>query len=207
MSTGLIVFLHGVGSQGASFSSLAAQWAEELPAAAFAAPDAPFVFDLAPNGRQWFSVKGVTENNRAERIVAARQAFDELLHTSIADAGFQDRLEQVVLVGFSQGSIMALDAVVSGRWPVAGVVAFSGRLASPLPYIPCLKTPVLLVHGDADGVMPVEEAVRASQNLSGAGVSVVCDILPGVGHTVSAAGAGRALEFVKACLFSSSATP
>lgn len=202
MSTGLIVFLHGVGSHGASFSSLAAQWADEFPATAFATPNAPFAFDLAPDGRQWFSIKGVTEHNRAERIVAARQSFDDLLRACIADAGFEDRLEQVVLVGFSQGSIMALDAVISGRWSVVGVVAFSGGpLASLPPYAPATEEPVLLVHGDADGIMPVQEAAGAVQILTRLGMSVVGDILPDVGHTLSSRGTARALEFVRGCLF------
>ncbi|MDT8870818.1 hypothetical protein RAA17_05855 [Komagataeibacter rhaeticus] len=57
--------------------------------------------------------------------------FDDTLQSCISEAGFENRLDRVVLVGFSQGSIMALDAAISGRWPVAGVAAFSGRLASP----------------------------------------------------------------------------
>ena len=81
MRAGLVIFLHGVGSQGASFAPLLAQWAVDLPTIALAAPDAPFAFDLAPDGRQWFSIKGVTEANRAERIVAARQAFDDTLQS------------------------------------------------------------------------------------------------------------------------------
>ena len=200
MSDGLIIFLHGVGSQGASFSPLLTQWAVDLPTIALAAPDAPFMFDLAPAGRQWFSIKGVTEANRAERIVAARQAFDNMLQSCIADAGFGNRLDRVVLVGFSQGSIMALDAVVSGRWPVAGVVAFSGRLASPPLYAPSMETRILLIHGDADTIMPVQEARKAEQILTTIGMTVTCDILPGVGHTLTNSGVKRAQEFIQSLL-------
>ncbi len=200
MRAGLVIFLHGVGSQGASFAPLLAQWAVDLPTIALAAPDAPFAFDLAPDGRQWFSIKGVTEANRAERIVAARQAFDDTLQSCISEAGFENRLDQVVLVGFSQGSIMALDAAVSGRWPVAGVVAFSGRLASSPLYAPSTETRILLIHGDADPIMPVQEASRAEQILTTIGMTVTCDILPGVGHTVTASGVTRALEFVRTSL-------
>lgn len=200
MKAGLVIFLHGVGSQGAAFSPLLVQWRTDLPLVAFASPDAPFPFDLAPRGRQWFSVKGVTETNRAERIVAAREAFDATLRACIAEAGFENRLDQVVLVGFSQGSIMALDAVVSGQWPVAGIVAFSGRLASPAPYTPAQHVPIFLVHGDADPVMPVQEASKAAETLTRLGLTVTCDILPSVGHTLTAAGAVRALNFVQTIL-------
>ena len=200
MSDGLIIFLHGVGSQGASFSPLLTQWAVDLPTITLAAPDAPFMFDLAPAGRQWFSIKGVTEANRAERIVTARQAFDDTLQSCITKAGFGNRLDRVVLVGFSQGSIMALDAVVSSRWPVAGVVAFSGRLTSPPLYAPSTETRILLIHGDADTIMPVQEAQKAEQILTTIGMTVTCDILPGVGHTLTNSGVKQAQEFIQSLL-------
>ncbi|WP_212377318.1 alpha/beta hydrolase [Acetobacter persici] len=200
MSAGLVIFLHGVGSRGASFAPLLAQWGTDLPTIALAAPDAPFTFDLAPDGRQWFSIKGVTEANRTERIVAARQAFDDTLQSCISEAGFENRLDRVVLVGFSQGSIMALDAAVSGSWPVAGVAAFSGRLASPPFYAPSTGTRILLIHGDADPLMPVQESQRAAQTLTTIGMTVTCDILPGVGHTLTASGVRRAQDFIQSLL-------
>lgn len=200
MSAGLVIFLHGVGSRGASFAPLLAQWGTDLPTIALAAPDAPFTFDLAPDGRQWFSIKGVTEANRTERIVAARQAFDDTLQSCISEAGFENRLDRVVLVGFSQGSIMALDAAVSGSWPVAGVAAFSGRLASPPSHAPSTGTRILLIHGDADPIMPVREAHKAARTLTTIGMTVTCDILPGVGHTLTASGVTRAREFIRTLL-------
>ncbi len=200
MSSGLVILLHGVGSHGAGFAPVIRQWAAQRPDLAFAAPNAPFAFDHASAGRQWFSIQGVTDANRAERVVAARAAFDATLLACMDDAGLAGQPERVVLVGFSQGSIMALDAVVSGRWPVAGVVAFSGRLASPLPCTPVAHTPVLLVHGDADPIMPVKEAARAAQALEQAGVAVKTVILPGVEHTLSAEGVAQAAAFIQTCL-------
>lgn len=193
----LVIFLHGVGSNGADLAPLGEAWRNELPSAVFAAPDAPFRFDMGGPGRQWFSVQGVTSQNRAQRVVEARAAFDAVLNGIIAEHGMQDHLDQVALVGFSQGSIMAIDAVASGRWPVGAVVAFAGRLASPEPVAPSTKTPVLLVHGDADQVMPVQEAAAAQRRLEQAGVTVERLILPDVGHTISAQGAAKAVDFLK----------
>ncbi|MFT8585879.1 alpha/beta hydrolase [Acetobacter papayae] len=207
MSRGLVILLHGVGSHGAAFAPVIRQWSTQRPDLAFAAPDAPFAFDHAPMGRQWFSIQGVTDTNRAERVASARATFDTTLLACMDDAGLTGQPERMVLVGFSQGSIMALDAVVSGRWPVAGVVAFSGRLASPLPYTPALHTPVLLVHGDADPIMPVKEAARAAQALEQAGVAVKTVILPGVEHTLSAEGVAQAAAFIHTCLPPASAEP
>lgn len=195
MKRNLVILLHGVGSNGANLATLAEAWRQTLPNAAFAAPDAPFPFGPGP-GRQWFSVIGVTEANRPERVAAARAPLDETLGDIIAAHGLTDQLERIALVGFSQGSIMALDAVASGRWPVAAVVAFSGRLASPQPLTPALGSRVLLIHGDADPVMPVGESAQAASILKRLGVAATNRVLPGVAHSISAEGASIAGAFL-----------
>ncbi|MFD2239359.1 alpha/beta hydrolase [Aureimonas populi] len=196
MSEGLVIFLHGVGSRGADLAPLGEMWRSALPGTDFAAPDAPFAFDQGSGGRQWFSVRGVTPANRAERILAARSAFDGTIAGIVEAHGLTDRLDRVALVGFSQGSIMALDALVSGRWPVGAIVAFSGRLASPEPFAPSTRTRTLLVHGDADPVMPVQEGEAALDGLKRAGVDASLTVLPGLGHTISPQGASAALDFL-----------
>jgi phospholipase/carboxylesterase len=200
MSRGLVIFLHGVGSRGADLAPLGDAWRAVLPETAFAAPDAPFPFDQGGAGRQWFSVRGVTPANRADRVLAAREAFDQAIGGIVAAHGLEGRPDRVALVGFSQGSIMALDAVASGRWPVAAVVAFSGRLASPTPFRPATGSRVLLVHGDADPVMPVQEGLEAEALLKRAGVDVTLRRLPGLGHTISQQGTTAAGAFLSQAL-------
>ncbi|MBB3962604.1 alpha/beta hydrolase [Rhizobium metallidurans] len=191
----LVIMLHGVGSSGPDLAPLADLWKNALPGAVFASPNAPSPSSFGA-GYQWFSVAGVTEENRSGRIKEARPAFDATMSAIINENGFADRLERVVLVGFSQGTIMALDAVASGRWPVGAVVGFSGRLASPLPLAPAVRTPVLLVHGSADPVIPAAETTRAAAALQPLGMSVETIIVPGLGHTISAEGAARAGSFM-----------
>jgi phospholipase/carboxylesterase len=196
MNDALVILLHGVGSRGADIAVLERAWAPILPGAAFAAPDAPFAFDQAAQGQQWFSVAGVTEADRPARVVAARPAFDATLERIVTERGFADRLDSVALVGFSQGSIMALDAVASGRWKVGAVVAFAGRLAKPEPFAAAVATPVLLVHGTADPVMPVALAEDAEARLVGAGMTVHRRMIPGLGHQLDARGAQIAGQFL-----------
>ncbi|RLR17228.1 phospholipase, partial [Sodalis-like symbiont of Bactericera trigonica] len=130
---------------------LAEAWKHALPDSEFASPDAPTHSDFS-RGYQWFSVVGVTEENRPRRIHAALAAFDDMLARVMAAQGMVRQPQKVVLVGFSQGATITLDAVASGSWPVAGVVAFSGRLATPLPLKPAPQAPVLLLHGGQDDV-------------------------------------------------------
>lgn len=199
MAKGLVILLHGVGSNGEDLAGLGAHWASDLPDVAFSSPNAPCRFDHGP-GYQWFSLAGVTPDNRPVRVEAAREAFDQQLNAILAQHQMQDRLNKVVLAGFSQGSIMALDAVVSGRWPVAGLVAFSGRLASPTPFHPAVSTPVMLIHGMADSVIPYSESETAATALTAAGLTVSTQFDPSTGHTISAQGARSAAEFIARCL-------
>jgi phospholipase/carboxylesterase len=192
----LVILLHGVGSSGANMMALAEMWRACLPMAVFAAPDAPLAFDQGA-GRQWFSISGVTAQNRSERIVSARPGFDRVVRAEIERNGFADRLDRVALVGFSQGSVMLLDAVATGRFPVAAAVAFAGRLATPGPFVPGSRPKLLLVHGDSDNVVPSIEMERARSALGSAGFAVEAHLLPNVGHAIVAEAASLAGDFIQ----------
>lgn len=192
----LAILLHGVGSNGEDLAPLAKSWQARLPDVSFAWPDAPERSSFG-SGFQWFSVAGVTEENRPARITAARPSFDTVVSGIIAENGFSDRLDRVVFVGFSQGTIMSLDAVASGRWPVAAVLGFSGRLATEKPLTPSIATKILLVHGTSDTVIPSWETEKAQTELTAAGMMVETVIEPGLGHTISIGGADRACDFME----------
>jgi len=197
----LVVFLHGVGATGADLARLAEPLSAFLPAAAFVAPDAPARFDGGGPGRQWFSVAGVSAANRAERVAEARQAFDRIVSNAVAERGFAGRLDRVALFGFSQGSIMALDALASGRWPVAAVVASSGRLPGAVdPLAAAAATPVLLLHGEADATIPAAESRSAAARLRAAGFTVEARFFPQLGHSISVQGVEAAGVFLAAAL-------
>ena len=142
----------------------------------------------------------MTDQNRPERIAAARPAFDQVIQAQLERHGFAGRLDRVVFVGFSQGSMMLLDAVVSGRWPIAAGVAFSGRLASPAPFEPSYGTRLLLVHGSADTVVPAGEMEQARRGLTAAGLDVESRLIPGLGHTISTEGFATAWSFIASVL-------
>ncbi|GAB3438648.1 alpha/beta hydrolase [Insolitispirillum peregrinum] len=191
MSAPLILTLHGVGSNGADMAPVGEALASVVPGSRTASPDAPDSFggpSFGGAGRwQWFSIDGVTTSNRPQRVMAARAAFDAVVGQIIAAHGLEQALDRVVFAGFSQGAIMALDAVASGRWAVGAVLAFSGRLASPLPLTPASGTPVLLLHGEADPVMPTRESLLACDALTLQGMRAEVQTFPGLGHGISPA--------------------
>ena len=195
-NTILAIMLHGVGSNGADMMGLAQVLSPSLPNVDFVAPDAPSPAGFG-QGREWFSIAGVNTENRPARIEGVRASFDALINKILAEKGYADRLDRVVLIGFSQGSMMTLDAVASGRWPVAAAIAFSGRLATNPPFT-VTPTKLLLLHGDADPVVPVQETLRANEMLGTAGFDVAHQIFPNLGHSISGDGIKRAVAFLSA---------
>jgi len=192
----LVILLHGVGANGANLVPLGEALEGFLPDAVFVAPDAPEPFEGGGSGRQWFSIVGVSDANREERVLKARAGFDRVVAREIERAGFARRLDRVALFGFSQGAILSLDALVDGRWPIAAVVAASGRLVTPVGPKAAVSTPVLILHGERDEVISAADAGRAKRGLEGAGFAVEAHVYPGLGHSVSPEGlqvAGRFL--------------
>jgi phospholipase/carboxylesterase len=174
----LIILLHGVHANGANLDPLRDFLAEQMPSVDVVAPDAPFP---TPLGFQWFSLDNITQENRLRRIVEARAAFDAVLRPLVAGR------DRVALCGFSQGGMMALDALVTGRWPLVAVAGFSTRLASPPPFDPT-QAPVLIVHGDEDSVIPAVEGVAAAETLRDLKLDVRSHVLPGVDHCITPEG-------------------
>ena len=171
-----IIFLHGVGGTGAGLRPLAEALETGLDCHF---PDGPLRFDGDRSGiaRQWFSITGVTEDNRPARIAQAMPGFCAMLQ-DLGDP--RDSL----LVGFSQGAIMALHAVAQGL-PVAGVVALSGRLAGPVA--PRKEWPAIwLLHGQEDRVMPPDLAQRTRSWLREAGADPRLTLFADLGHAIDA---------------------
>ncbi|MBB5464109.1 phospholipase/carboxylesterase [Paraburkholderia sp. CI2] len=184
-ATSLVVLMHGVGSNARDLIPLADIWSEDLPGTAFVSLDGTDPFDGGFGGRQWFSLRDVGAANREARVVAAYPALRRVLDAELAH--WQLSFDRLALVGFSQGSIMALHHVASSVEGAAGVVAYSGRLASPI-VSSNRATPLTLVHGENDEVIPVRELESAADAFNSAGYAVDAYVLPGVGHTITADG-------------------
>jgi phospholipase/carboxylesterase len=196
MTKQAVILLHGVGSNGDDLKPLGDFWAQALPSTLFISPNAPFRFDQGP-GYQWFSLNGITAETRPQRIVRARESLDHMLNTLCEQHQLDPEVDNIVLVGFSQGSIMALDLLVTCRIRLAGVVAFSGRLSSPEPKQPGNNRPVLLIHGQRDPVIPWSESESAASQLVALGYNVTTQYEPNTVHTISNEGVLKAAQFLR----------
>ena len=187
----LMLLFHGVGATAQDLVPLGRVLAAEFPEAFIVSIAAPLPSDLGGAGRQWFSVQGVSEDNRAERVDAALPAFVETVARWQAEAGVGT--DAVALIGFSQGGIMALEST-RDRPAIAGrVVSIAGRFAA-LPESPNLATTVHMFHGKADPVIHYGFTVEAAKHLVAIGGDVTADVMPGVGHEINAAIAELLIE-------------
>ncbi|MGH6926687.1 MAG: alpha/beta hydrolase [Dongiaceae bacterium] len=194
----LVILLHGYGADGNDLLGLAPHWSRLLPDTQFVAPHAPFPCEAAPFGRQWFGFEGRNES----MILAETQTAAALLDSYIsAELTRRDVTEgQVALVGFSQGTMMALHVAPRRSRALAGVVGYSGALIAPqlLAAEISSKPPILLIHGDADPVVPYPSLGVARTALLAVGINVETITRPGMAHAIDEDGLARGGAFLAA---------
>ncbi len=195
----LVVLLHGYGADGNDLIGLGREWARLLPDAAFVSPHAP---EVLPGqffgGRQWFHLEMRGEEEWSKGVRKAHPALCAFIQEEAKKAGLP--LGAVAIVGFSQGTMMALQTGLRLPDAPAAIVGFSGHLAGAdrLAAEIKVKPPVLLIHGAADDVIPSEATLLARQNLAAAGVPVQWQIRPGLGHGIDPEGLLAAGLFLRA---------
>lgn len=184
----LVVLLHGVGADGNDLIGLAPILSEALPDALFVSPDGAEPFDMAPFGRQWFSLRDRSPATLLEGVEKARAAVDPFLDAELAASGLDE--SALAMIGFSQGTMVTLHTALRRPRPAAALVGFSGALigADRLAGEIVSKPPTLLIHGEDDDVVPFQALAAAEAGLLAAGVPVETFARPGLGHGIDEAG-------------------
>jgi phospholipase/carboxylesterase len=192
----LVLLLHGLGADGNDLIGLAPYWAPRLADAEFLSPNAPFPCDFAPYGYQWYSIQDHSPEMQQAGVRAAAPILDAFIDEALAARGLEAR--DLALVGFSQGTVMALFVGLRRPRPVAGILGFSGRLVAPELLAAELRSrpPVLLVHGTEDPLIPHAEMAAAARALEAAGVPVETLTCPGIGHSIDEQGLARGGRFL-----------
>ena len=196
----LVVLLHGVGADGHDLIELAPVLARDLPGARFIAPDAPEPCDLAPYGRQWFSLQDRRTGALEAGARRAAPVLDAFLDAELARHRLEDGA--LALVGFSQGTMMALFQGLRRPRAPAAILGFSGALigAASLPAEIRCRPPVMLIHGDADEVVPVAALFDALAGLQRAEIPVQWIVRPGLPHSIDPDGIAAGGRFLRAML-------
>jgi phospholipase/carboxylesterase len=197
----LVVFLHGYGADGNDLIDIGRAWQQFLPQAAFVSPHAPEPCGQAPTGRQWFPLTFRDPNERWLGVNKAAPALERFLDAELARHKLPPTA--LALVGFSQGTMMALHVGLRRAASPAAIVGYSGVLVVP-PQLDAEKfaaeiksrPPVLLLHGDQDDLIPPQALFQAAQGLAALGLSAEWHLAPGVGHGIDAEGLRHGGEFL-----------
>lgn len=193
----LIVLVHGYGASGEDLIALADAWQELLPRAAFVAPHAGERVPFAGGGYQWFPLTLSDPGEYWRGSLAAAPALARLIDRELARYRLPAR--RLALVGFSQGTMMALHVGPRRGEPAAGIVGFSGVIAGPqyLERDARCRPPVQLMHGEEDDVIPVEALHITREVLATAGFLVEWHVRQHLGHGIDPDGLRLAGSFLR----------
>ncbi len=208
----LVVFLHGYGADGKDLIEIGRQWRGLLPGAAFVSPHASELCAGAPLGRQWFALSNrppddpAGAEDRWNGVVKARGALDAFLDAELERLGLDN--SRLALVGFSQGSMMALHVGLRRRRAPAAILGYSGllvgseRLKEATARDPRgAPPPILLIHGDQDPLIPVEAMFMAAEALAQASIPAQWHLSFGVGHGIDGGGLHHGGQFLAEALY------
>lgn len=201
----LMVLLHGYGANGQDLLPLSSFFGAFFPKMAFIAPDAPNAcpqdFGIT-TGFQWFSLEGWTGKFSAQETGAFTDRLQDcrlILHhflTAQLDK-YKIKPERLILLGFSQGTMVALDAALTFPHTCGAVLGYSGAFLWDPKHPLKSKPQTLLVHGDQDDVVPHAAMVHAQQTLLSLNVPVQTVLKPGLGHGINRPGLEDSVDFLK----------
>ncbi len=192
----IVLLLHGVGADGDDLINLATYFGRVLPKAVFIAPNAPFAFDGGGSGYQWFSIADPAQEQKLSGVQMAAPVLDLLIDHLLKEYGLDEG--KMALVGFSQGTMMALHVGPRRAKPLAGIIGYSGALvgADLLAGEIKSKPPVLLMHGNMDPIVPPDMMHHAEDNLKAQGVPVAAYLCPNLGHGLDDMSIQLGMEFL-----------
>ncbi len=193
----LVVLLHGYGADGEDLIGLAPMLGQVLPDAAFVAPNAPFPCAMSAFGFQWFDVWDADSARRLEGARLANKILQPFYDVQLEAHNVPP--EELYIVGFSQGTMMALHSGLRREVPPRAIVGFAGRLmaAHLLAEEMTCRPPVMLAHGANDDVVTPESLEHANDALRAAGVEVESHIIEGLGHGIDETGILHAARFLR----------
>lgn len=189
----LVVFLHGYGADGNDLIAIGKEWQSLLPDATFVSPHAPFPCAQAPVGREWFPLSLRDPEELWQGVNQARPTLDAFLDAELAHLNLDD--SRLALVGFSQGTMMALHVGLRRKRAPGAILGYSGMLIGPEHLAEAtardakgLPPPIFLIHGNEDDLIPVESLFLAGEELNRVGIPSQWHLSVGIGHGIDGGG-------------------
>lgn len=196
----LVVFLHGVGSDGYDLIGLADDFEEIIENAVFLSPNAPFKYENFPTGYQWFSLSDYNPDKLYHGIKQALPILKTYIDKNLEKYSLE--YKDLVLVGFSQGAMMSVQLALRLPNPCLAVISFSGAIIKPEELVEDInsKPYICLIHGENDHVVPISKHHASVQILKNIQVPFKEYILKDLAHSINLEALKLAKNFLSECL-------
>ncbi|AEA80988.1 phospholipase/carboxylesterase family protein [Candidatus Pelagibacter sp. IMCC9063] len=193
----MVILSHGYGADCNDLLSIGEYWQKSLPDFCFIAPNAPTPCQINPSGFEWFDLMQTSQEKIIEEFQSSLQLLDLFINTQLKEQGLEKK--DLYLMGFSQGTMMSLQLALSYKDPIAGILGYSGKVYdfNFLEKNILSQCPILLLHGNTDTVITLEEMYASYEFLKKKSLDIKYKVFENCGHSITPEGLSVGLEFLK----------
>jgi len=191
-----IILLHGYGGDGKDISMLTLNWKRHMPNTVFICPNGHETCPINPSGFQWFDLTKDDTDYILDQSIKAEEKMKVFINEIKQE--FNLKNNQICLSGFSQGCMMSLNIGLTSEEKFLCIVGFSGKIINQNNLKSRIKnsTDTLLIHGDADQVVPSTYLLEAKDFLIRNNISVETLLIKNCDHHIPIEASSTALNYI-----------
>jgi len=191
-----VILLHGYGGDGKDISMLTLNWKRHMPNTVFICPNGHEACPINPSGFQWFDLTKDDTDYILDQSIKAEEKIKLFINEIKQEFNLQNN--QICLSGFSQGCMMSLNVGLTSEEKFSCIVGFSGKIINQNNLKLRIKnsTDTLLIHGDADQVVPSTYLLEAKDFLIRNNVGVETLLLKNCDHHIPPEASSTALNYI-----------
>ena len=191
-----IILLHGYGGDGKDISMLTLNWKRHMPNTVFICPNGHETCPINPSGFQWFDLTKNDKDYILDQSIKAEKKINAFINEIKQE--FNLKNNQICLSGFSQGCMMSLNVGLTSKEKFSCIVGFSGKIIDQNNLKLRIKnsTETLLIHGDADQVVPSTYLLEAKDFLIRNNISVETLLIKNCDHNIPIEASSTALNYI-----------
>ena len=191
-----IILLHGYGGDGNDISILTLSWKRHLPNTVFICPNGHEICPINPSGYQWFDLSKEDSNYILEQSIKAEEKIKEFIDEIKKEFNLSN--DKICLSGFSQGCMMSLNVGLTSEEKFLCIIGFSGKIIDKDNLKSRIKnsTETLLIHGDADQVVPSTHLLEAKDFLIRNNIVVKTLLIKNCDHHIPIEASSTALNYI-----------
>ncbi len=193
----VVFILHGYGADAKDLFSIATYWQRFLSDTFFCLPNAPNICQVNAAGFEWFDLLQTNNDKIIHESLVSLEKLEKTIEEKLKILGLN--YENLIIVGFSQGTMMGIQYAIRQKKKIGGVLGYSGKIYDYNLFEKELfsKPKIKFLHGNIDEVVPVEEMYKSVDFLKKKQFNVEHKVFENLGHSISHDGLSEGLSFIK----------